>query len=88
MDTFTSVILNFGTYLAQRPASGCSRLHTAAHPTGRQDHEGYAFPHVAGPYLGSKAWGGWDSNPGPADYESSPPATCPMRFDLGGHELT
>jgi len=51
MDTFTSVILNFGTYLAQRPASGCSRLHTAAHPTGRQDHEGYAFPHVAGPYL-------------------------------------
>ena len=35
----------------------------------------------------SDMWGGWDSNPGPADYESSPPATCPIPCDLGGHEF-
>jgi hypothetical protein len=42
MDTFTSVILNFGTYLAQRPASGRSRLHTAAHQlAGKITEPGY-----------------------------------------------
>ena len=33
-------------------------------------------------------WGGWDSNPGPADYESSLPAACPVWCDLGGRDLT
>jgi len=88
MDTFTSVILNFGTYLAQRPASGapgCIRLHTRlADKITKATHSRTSQALICG----SKAWGGWDSNPGPADYESSPPATCPMRFDLGGHELT
>src|SRR5436190_17886945 len=35
----------------------------------------------------SDMWGGWDSNPGPADYESSQPAACPIRCDLGEHKL-
>ena len=39
---------NFGTYLAQRPAFSRSRLHTAAHPADRQDHESFTFPQVAG----------------------------------------
>ena len=33
-------------------------------------------------------WGGWGSNPGPADYESSTPASCPTWCDLGGRDLT
>jgi len=31
----------------------------------------------------SGEWGGWDSNPGPADYESSPPAGLVRLADLG-----
>src|SRR5262249_51185847 len=30
-------------------------------------------------------WGGWDSNPGPADYESSLPAAPVRVADLGRH---
>jgi hypothetical protein len=41
------MILNFGTYLAfRRP-----RLHTAAHPTGNQDHKSWTFPLVRGTNL-------------------------------------
>ena len=36
---------------------------------------------------GRSGWGGWDSNPGPADYESSTPAACLIYCDLGGHKL-
>jgi len=50
MGTFASVISNFGTYLAQRPASGRSWSHTTAHPACKQD-QGQAFPQVTGPYL-------------------------------------
>ena len=31
---------------------------------------------------GFREWGGWDSNPGPADYESSPPACLLVASDL------
>jgi hypothetical protein len=31
---------------------------------------------------GAGEWGGWDSNPGPADYESSPPAVLVTIADL------
>ena len=66
-------------------APGCIRLHTRlADKITKATHSRTSQALICG----SKAWGGWDSNPGPADYESSPPATCPMRFDLGGHELT
>jgi hypothetical protein len=46
MGTSTFVIFNFGTYLAQRPAFRCLRPHTAAYPTGGQDHGGLVFPQV------------------------------------------
>ncbi len=32
-------------------ADRAAMLHTAAHPVDRQDHEGFTFPQVAGPYL-------------------------------------
>ena len=51
MDTFTSVILNFGTYLAQRPAFGRPPLHTAAHEAEQQDHKDWTFPLVRGANL-------------------------------------
>jgi hypothetical protein len=38
--------------------------------------------------VNTSEWGGWDSNPGPADYESSTPAICPIQCDLGGRDLT
>jgi hypothetical protein len=44
-------ILDLGTYWAQRPAFRRFRPYTAAHPAGGQDHEGYAFLQVTGPYL-------------------------------------
>jgi hypothetical protein len=47
--------LNFGTYLAQRPAFRRPRPHTAAYTAGELDHEGYALPQVTGPYL--RFWG-------------------------------
>ena len=33
--------------------------------------------------MGLELWGGWDSNPRPTDYESSPPATHVTAVDLG-----
>jgi hypothetical protein len=39
-----------------------------------------AFAQVICGFLG---WGGWDSNPGPADYESSPPAALVRVAELG-----
>src|SRR5215471_3519273 len=35
----------------------------------------------------SEEWGGWDSNPGPADYESGPPSPSFRVPDLRRHEL-
>src|SRR5215471_18381399 len=67
-----------------RPASRRFWPHTAAHAAGRQDHEG---PHISAGQTRltgtPKEWGGWDSNPGPADYESSPPAALVSMADLG-----
>ena len=34
---------------------------------------------------GQKWWGGWDSNPGPADYESRWPSGLVKLADLGGY---
>jgi hypothetical protein len=45
---FTVVILDLGTYWAQRPAFRRPRPRTAAHPVDRQDHEGFTFPQVTG----------------------------------------
>ena len=42
------VILDLGTYWAQRPAFRRPRLHTAAHRVDKQDHEGWKFPQVTG----------------------------------------
>jgi hypothetical protein len=47
----TIMILDLGTYWAQRPAFRRPRLHTAAHEAERQDHEGQKFLQVTGPYL-------------------------------------
>ena len=44
----TELKMIFGTYSAQRPASGCLWLHTAAHLTDKQDHEVVEFPQVTG----------------------------------------
>ena len=53
-----------------------------------RSRRGQAFPQVTRPDLQlSERVGGWDSNPGPADYESSKPATCPIRCDLGERDL-
>ena len=45
------VILDLGTYWAQRPAFRRPRPHTAAHEAERQDHAGPAFLQVTGPEL-------------------------------------
>jgi hypothetical protein len=74
---------------------GHSDLHFAAHGCTRP-HTGLTSKIAkAGSFRRSQAlncnvgaWGGWDSNPGPADYESSKPATCPIPCDLRGHGLT
>ena len=47
----TMMILDLGTYWAQRPAFRRPRLHTAAHRDDRQDHKGWKFPQVTSPYL-------------------------------------
>jgi hypothetical protein len=70
---FTTKINNangmiFGTYSAQRAADDGLLPHTAAYPCGIKDLEIAASPQVTWGFLG---WGGWDSNPGPADYESA-----------------
>ena len=54
-------VMIFGMYSAQRPAFGRSWPHTAAHPTGPQDHEGFTFPRRSqGPICGCREWSGWD----------------------------
>ena len=58
----------FGTYSAQRAADDGLGLHTAAYPCRIKDLEIAAFYQVSCTFL---RWGGWDSNPGPADYESA-----------------
>jgi hypothetical protein len=51
MDVADFVILDFGTYLAQRPAFRRLRPRIAAHQVDRQDHEGNVFPQIRGPNL-------------------------------------
>ena len=58
----------FGTYSAQRAADDGLGPHTAAYPCGIKDLEIAVFYQVSCTFL---RWGGWDSNPGPADYESA-----------------
>ena len=58
----------FGTYSAQRAADDGLLPRTAAYPCGIKDLEIATLPQVTWRFLG---WGGWDSNPGPADYESA-----------------
>jgi hypothetical protein len=50
--TDPAVILDLGTYGAQRPAFRRPRLRTAAHQADSQDHEGRKFPQIRGPELG------------------------------------
>jgi hypothetical protein len=59
---------NFGAYLPQGAADDGAGPHTAAYPCRIKDLEIAAFPQVICTFL---RWGGWDSNPGPADYESA-----------------
>jgi hypothetical protein len=68
---FTLLILVLGTYWAQRPA--CRRFwpHTAAYPAGTKITMPERFRWSEVLTCGFRAWGGWDSNPGPADYESA-----------------
>src|SRR5579859_2892217 len=76
-------------------ASLVNEVHFAAHDC-TQPHTGLTgkitraahFRRSRGLTCDFEEWGGWDSNPGPADYESSLPATCPIGCDLGGRELT
>jgi hypothetical protein len=52
---------------------------------GIKDLARQAFLQVTWVFLG---WGGWDSNPGPADYESRTPAVLVRAPDLGRCALT
>jgi hypothetical protein len=63
-----AAISNFGAYLPQRAADDGAGPHTAAYPCQLKDLTDRTFPQVTRGFLG---WGGWDSNPGPADYESA-----------------
>jgi hypothetical protein len=63
-----AAISNFGAYLPQRAADHGLGPHTAAYPCRIKDLEIAALVQVICAFLG---WGGWDSNPGPADYESA-----------------
>jgi len=45
-----------------------------------------SFCRSQGLICGSEEWGGWDSNPGPADYESGRPAALARAPDLGRYE--
>ena len=62
------VILDLGTYWAQTAADHSLGPHTAAYACRIKDLEIATFTQVTCGFLG---WGGWDSNPGPADYESA-----------------
>jgi hypothetical protein len=66
-----AVILVLGTYWAQRPAFHRPRLHTAAHLAEAKITMTRRFRWSEALICGFSAWGGWDSNPGPADYESA-----------------
>src|ERR1700722_6121070 len=69
---FQLTILDFGTYLAQRPASGHRWPRTAAHERIRPRSRRITIPAgQARKTRTSRRWGGWGSNPGPADYESA-----------------
>jgi hypothetical protein len=59
---------NFGAYLPQRAANDGAGPHTTAYPCRTKDLVDRVFSQVTCGFLG---WGGWDSNPGPADYESA-----------------
>jgi hypothetical protein len=61
-------ILDFGTYLAQIAADDGLGPHTAAYRCGIKDLPNRVYLQVT---WGFPWWGGWDSNPGPADYESA-----------------
>jgi hypothetical protein len=63
-----AAVSNFGAYLPQRAADDGVGPHTAAYPCQLKDLADRAFPQVTCDFLW---WGGWDSNPGPADYESA-----------------
>jgi hypothetical protein len=62
------MILDLGTYWAQIAADDSVGPHTAAYLCRIKDLADQVFPQVTCGFLG---WGGWDSNPGPADYESA-----------------
>ena len=67
----TFVILNFGTYLAQRPAfAAYGRIRPHTRLTGKITKI-RRFCRSQGLTCDFNEWGGWDSNPGPADYESA-----------------
>ena len=62
------MILDLGTYWAQIAADDSVGPHTATYLCRIEDLAGQVFSQVTWGFLG---WGGWDSNPGPADYESA-----------------
>jgi len=78
------VILVLGTYLGHSDlhfaAHGCTKPHTRARD---RITKAKRFCSSQALTCGSGEWGGWDSNPGPADYESSPPAGLVRVADLG-----
>jgi integrase len=73
---------NFGAYLPQRAADDGAGPHTAAYRCRIKDLVDRVFSQVTYGFLG---WGGCDSNPGPADYESRRPAVLVNLADLGGY---
>jgi hypothetical protein len=76
------VILDLGMYRAQTAADDRLCRIQPHFPCRIEDLEIATFQQVTCGFLG---WGGWDSNPGPADYESSPPAVLVRASDLGGY---
>jgi hypothetical protein len=76
-------IFDFGTYLPQRLPSSHPAPHTAAHrhdgPRSRSKIEAAG---QVGRTRTLRKWGGWGSNPGPADYESGPPVAPLIAAEL------
>jgi len=66
-----SAWLNGGVYPPQGAAGDGLGLHTAAYRRRIQDHESQAFRRSTQQTGTFKEWGGWGSNPRPADYESA-----------------
>ncbi len=89
MSTDRLVILNFLARIWHSDlhftAHGCIQPHTRLAGKITKDLHSRRSQ---GLICGFLVWGGWDSNPGPADYESSTPATCPICCDLGRRSLT